>query len=119
VPVNADRPTGTGPGGAAQAASPGDSPAAEPRRADGGPPASPPSTHAADGDATWDAGDMACGELLMELRTRLRALSPGRVLHLVARDPASVIDIPAWCGLTGHALVTDRHPEYRIRRKED
>jgi tRNA 2-thiouridine synthesizing protein A len=100
--VNGDRPTGTGPGGAAHAP-PGDSlPGASPTA-----------------DAAWDAGELACGELLMELRGRLRALRPGGVLDLTALDPAAVIDIPAWCGLTGHALLTDRHPRYRIRRKED
>ena len=70
-------------------------------------------------DAEWDAGEMACGELALELRQRMRALPPGAVLRLISRDPAAPIDLPAWCRVTGHTLVRAKHPEYSIHRKED
>lgn len=70
-------------------------------------------------DAEWNAGDLACGELVLELRGRLRAMSPGDTIKVTARDPAAPEDMPAWCRLTGHALVHARHPYYFIRRKED
>lgn len=70
-------------------------------------------------NATWDAGDMGCGELVIELRTKMRALAPSEVLHLIARDPGALEDLPAWCGLTGHALVHAAHPTYYIRRKDN
>ncbi len=69
-------------------------------------------------DAEWDAGAMGCGDLVLELRRRVEALRPGQVLRLVAADPGAPADIPAWCRMTGHALVTERHPVYHIRRKE-
>jgi len=69
-------------------------------------------------DVTWDAGDMGCGDLVLELRQRMEALRPGQVLALVARDPGAPADIPAWCRMTGHALVAEQHPTYLIRRKE-
>jgi len=69
-------------------------------------------------DAEWDAGDMGCGDLVLELRGRVEALVAGRVLRLTARDPGAPADIPAWCRMTGHALVSARHPIYLIRRKE-
>ena len=69
-------------------------------------------------DSTWDAGDMGCGELVIELRMKMRELAPRAVLHLVARDLGAVEDIPAWCGMTGHTLVRAAHPTYFIRRKE-
>lgn len=65
----------------------------------------------------WDAGDMGCGELVLELRLRLAALAPGDVLHLSARDPGAPQDLPAWCRLTGAELVAARPPEYFIRRR--
>jgi tRNA 2-thiouridine synthesizing protein A len=68
--------------------------------------------------AAWDAGGMGCGELVMALRGRLNALPPGAVLKVTATDPAAPEDLPAWCRLTGHPLVSMRHPEYHIRRKE-
>jgi tRNA 2-thiouridine synthesizing protein A len=65
----------------------------------------------------WDAGDTACGDLVLELRRRLSTLRPGQVLRLVARDPGAPEDIPAWCRLTGHTLVARRPPVYDIRKE--
>jgi tRNA 2-thiouridine synthesizing protein A len=68
--------------------------------------------------AFYDAGDLACGELLIELRRRMLGLAPGDVLRVRATDPAAPLDIPAWCWSTGHRLDRERHPLYWIRRKE-
>lgn len=68
--------------------------------------------------AVWDAGDMGCGDLVLELRVRLSAVLPGGVLKVTARDPGAPQDMPAWCRLTGNLLVSSNHPEYWIRRKE-
>jgi tRNA 2-thiouridine synthesizing protein A len=69
--------------------------------------------------AAWDAGDLACGELLLELRRRMLRLGPGEVLLLRATDPAAPLDVPAWCWSTGHGLVGDAPPKYWIRRKRE
>lgn len=69
-------------------------------------------------DAEWDAGDLGCGDLVLELRVRLNALKGGQLLRLTARDPGAPIDLPAWCGLTGHALVHADPPTFHLRRKE-
>lgn len=69
-------------------------------------------------EADWDAGGMGCGDLVLELRLRLSRLAPGGVLRVNATDPGAPEDIPAWCRLTGHALVEQNPPVYRIRRKE-
>jgi len=55
--------------------------------------------------AEWDAGDLACGELVLELRLRMRKLDSGQVLRLTALDPGAPADIPAWCRMTRHHLV--------------
>lgn len=80
----------------------------------GGPPADAP-PHA---DLGWDAGDLACGDLVLQLRGRMEAMPPGRVLRLIARDPGAPEDLPAWCRLTGHTLLSATPPVYMIRRKE-
>ncbi len=67
----------------------------------------------------WDAGEMGCGELLLELRLLMRPMTPGQVLKLIAHDPGAVEDMPSWCRLTGHGLVKAEHPEYWIRRREE
>ena len=68
--------------------------------------------------AEWDAGDMGCGELVLELRLRLQALQPGQIFKLCARDPGAPEDLPAWCRLTGHLLAHAEPPNYWIKRKD-
>lgn len=67
-------------------------------------------------EATWNAGAMGCGELVLELRFRMADLAPGSQLHLIATDPGAIEDLPAWCRMTGHRLTRAKHPEYWIRR---
>ncbi|MFN0057719.1 MAG: sulfurtransferase TusA family protein [Planctomycetota bacterium] len=69
--------------------------------------------------AVWDAGDMGCGDLVLELRQRLATMSAGDVLLLTARDPGAPEDLPAWCGLTRHKLLASQHPRYWIARRKD
>jgi tRNA 2-thiouridine synthesizing protein A len=69
--------------------------------------------------AEWDAGDMGCGELVLELRSRLDTLKPGQIMKLIARDPGAPADVPAWCRMTGHPLIGGQPPVYLIQRKEN
>jgi tRNA 2-thiouridine synthesizing protein A len=55
-------------------------------------------------DDIWDAGDLGCGPLVLELRKRLKAM-PGRVLAVTALDLGAPVDLPAWCRLTHNELV--------------
>jgi tRNA 2-thiouridine synthesizing protein A len=73
-------------------------------------------TNAAD---EWDAGHIGCGELLIHLHFRLDALRPGELFRLVSADPAAPEELPSWCRLTGHKLISANHPEYWIQRKEN
>jgi tRNA 2-thiouridine synthesizing protein A len=69
-------------------------------------------------DVVWEAGALACGDLLLRLRLRMDEMRPGQVLRLVALDAGTPADLPAWCRLTGHTLLSATHPVYLIRRKE-
>lgn len=69
-------------------------------------------------DARWDAGEMGCGQLVFELRRRMRELKAGDKLEVIAQSPGAPVDLPAWCRMTGHTLVSADHPVYVIRRKE-
>jgi tRNA 2-thiouridine synthesizing protein A len=69
-------------------------------------------------EAAWDAGTTGCGELVMELRSRVAHLRPGEVLLLTALDPGAREDVPSWCRMTGHVLERAEHPRYWIRRRE-
>ncbi|CEG09069.1 hypothetical protein BN961_02490 [Afipia felis] len=54
-------------------------------------------------DVEWDAGDLGCGPLLLELRNRLRTM-PGQVFKLISVDPGSPEDLPVWCRLSRNEL---------------
>ena len=67
---------------------------------------------------TWDAGEIGCGQLAFELHRRLKRMAPGETLELVARNPGAPADLPAWCRMTGHELVSADPPVYVIRKRE-
>lgn len=62
----------------------------------------------------WDAGDMGCGRLVMELKNRVNRLSPGDRIEIVALDPGAPVDLPAWCRMTGNTMISADHPRYVI-----
>jgi tRNA 2-thiouridine synthesizing protein A len=70
-------------------------------------------------DEEWDAGDLACGPMLLALKGRLEKLPPGRVFRLVTRDEGAPVDVPAWCRLTGHRLLAAAHPVYYLSPRKD
>jgi tRNA 2-thiouridine synthesizing protein A len=67
----------------------------------------------------WEAGELGCGQLVFELRRQLEGVEPGETLEVITREPGAPEDLPAWCRMTGHALVSADHPTYVIRRKTD
>jgi tRNA 2-thiouridine synthesizing protein A len=75
-------------------------------------------TNADHADVVWDAADLGCGVLLLGLRGRMESMRPGQVLRLVAQDAGAPEDLPAWCRLTGHTLLSAEPPVYLIRRKK-
>lgn len=97
------------------AARPPESPAPSPA---GAPPGEPARL------VSWDAGAMGCGELVIDLKLRLDALPAGTVFELVCDDPGAEEDIPAFCRMTGHALLAREaapgsgRPLFRIRRRD-
>ncbi len=68
-------------------------------------------------DEEWDAGDLGCGELVLELKWRLDGMRPDQVIKVIALDPGAPADMPAWCRLTGHTLLHQEHPVYLIQRQ--
>ena len=69
-------------------------------------------------DAFYDAGDQGCAAgPLDEVAAQLRRLAPGQTLEVRAMDPSVANDLPAWCRMTGHELVTHDGDRYLIRRR--
>lgn len=65
----------------------------------------------------WNAHDLGCGQLILQLSRKLKDLEGGHVLKLTAYDPGAKEDLPAWCRLTGHTLLKSVHPQYWIQKK--
>ena len=70
-----------------------------------------------DCNAEWDAGNMACGELVFELRMKIQALRKGQIFKVRATDAGAEKDLPSWCRMTGNTLLASQHPIYLIRKK--
>ena len=71
-------------------------------------------------DQSWDAGDLGCGELVIHLRFRLKAMEPGQVMRVHATDSGAAQDLPAWCRMTGETLLHHDAGQhlYFIRRSQ-
>lgn len=77
-------------------------------------------------DERLDAGETACGDLIMHIFQQMKAFAPGQVLEVFAHDPGAPIDIPAWCRQTGNRLLYHALPDtkglpmkFYIQKKED
>ena len=66
----------------------------------------------------WNAGYMGCGEVIIQLRLRMRNLSPGDVFKLTSLALGAPEDLPAWCRMTGRRLLRAEHPNYWIEAKQ-
>ena len=67
----------------------------------------------------WNAGDAGCGSPIIGLKRHVAQIKPGEVLEVMARNEGAPADIPSWCRVTGHALVSAQHPVYVLRKKDD
>ena len=52
-----------------------------------------------------DAKGLLCPLPVLKARKRLMSLSSGDILHIMADDPAAIVDIPHFCEEAGHTLL--------------
>ena len=57
-------------------------------------------------ELTVEARGVLCPVPIIRLARAAAALPSGSLIELLTDDPAAVHDVPAWCRLRGHALVT-------------
>lgn len=72
-------------------------------------------------DHTLDASGLLCPEPVMLLHNKVREMSAGEVLQVIATDPSTQRDIPKFCTFLGHELVKQtvmegQTYEYLIRK---
>ena len=56
-------------------------------------------------DVEVDAKGMYCPMPIVKLKKAAKTMNPGQVLKLVATDPGSKRDIPAWANKTGADIL--------------
>ncbi|MFI0474574.1 sulfurtransferase TusA [Halomonas sp. HMF6819] len=66
-------------------------------------------------DATLDTTGLYCPEPIMLMHNKVRDMSAGQVLEVVATDPATTRDVPKFCQFLGHELMTQRENEGEYR----
>ena len=66
---------------------------------------------------TLDARGLLCPLPVIRTQDKIKTLTPGMLLDVLATDPGALHDIPAWCRVHGHELIeTDREGrDIRIR----
>ncbi len=69
---------------------------------------------------TVDCKGLSCPMPILKLAKGIKTLEVGQVLELLATDPGSKPDVPAWCEKTGNELIEATEEEgvykYYIRR---
>lgn len=57
-------------------------------------------------DQTLDALGLRCPEPVMMVRLQMRKMQVGETLLIIADDPATTRDIPAFCRFMDHELIS-------------
>ena len=66
-------------------------------------------------DQTLDALGLRCPEPVMMVRLQLRKMQVGETLLIIADDPATIRDIPAFCRFMDHELISSDTSELPYR----
>ena len=56
-------------------------------------------------DAVLDTSGLYCPEPIMLMHNKVRDMTAGQVLKVVATDPATTRDVPKFCQFLGHELI--------------
>jgi len=54
-----------------------------------------------------DATGLYCPEPVMLLHNKIRDITAGELIHLIATDPSTKRDVPKFCIYLGHELVSN------------
>jgi TusA-related sulfurtransferase len=66
-------------------------------------------------EATLDARGLLCPLPVIRVQDRIRSLAPGTLLDVIATDPGTLHDVPAWCRVHGHEVLEAIHENRLIR----
>lgn len=61
-----------------------------------------------------DARRLLCPMPVIRVQDRVAELQPGDIVQVVATDPGVLNDIPAWCRINGHKVLSTREERGEI-----
>ena len=64
---------------------------------------------------TLDACGLLCPLPVIRVQDRIKGMASGEVLEVLATDPGTRHDIPAWCRVHGHQLVESKQNGERLQ----
>ena len=64
---------------------------------------------------TLDASGLLCPLPVIRVQDRIKGMASGEVLEVLATDPGTRHDIPAWCRVHGHRLMESKQNGERLQ----
>lgn len=64
-----------------------------------------------------DARRLLCPMPVIRAQDKIKTLNPGDVLQIICTDPGVTHDIPAWCRVHGHEILTIEQQDHEITIK--
>ena len=58
-----------------------------------------------------DARRLLCPMPVIKVQNRVNELAPGDILEVVCTDPGAMNDVPAWCRINGHKIISAEQAE--------
>jgi len=55
-----------------------------------------------------NARRLLCPLPVIRVQNRVKTLGSGEILEVVCTDPGALNDIPTWCRINGHRVITSR-----------
>lgn len=56
--------------------------------------------------ATLNARRLLCPMPVIRTQDKVKQMQPGEQLEVIATDPGVMHDIPAWCRINGHQIIS-------------
>ncbi len=60
---------------------------------------------------TLDVKGQLCPIPVIRTQNQAKKLAPGDILEVLCTDPGAINDIPAWCRINGHTVVSSETKE--------
>ena len=59
-------------------------------------------------ESKLDARRLLCPMPVIKTQDRIKVLQPGDCLEVICTDPGALNDIPSWCRIHGHEVISTR-----------